>query len=511
MERSQSSRLAWPQKICFYLLISIICLPNALANSTTISKENTYTLCFISLNNAEEFTYTKSELDKRSQEESNLVPLELKDSSLKLNVVELQAVGEYPIVTIQKAIRDNHCHGLVLSGHHRKQGFDGNLVPGYLPTHELLSLSCQEDSQKWFKNVKHLWLQGCATGLSNKQSIPVFADTFRIIFPNATIYTWSGSAPSRVAPKTIPYHFLNLEILYNKQSPETKVSWSELLQRFFSEEDNSSKMQAWRNLRYSGKSKWHGIYNYGAKAKPPLTEKELTSRSAVCSLASSTQIETIFDAYNSLLSTQTSAIQFLPLLLEFARSRAGINATVNSSIFKKALNKRSVTTLKRIYDNETGNPLNRLRALNLALFASENVAISDAEAATLVENALIEISNLSSHWDSVEKKHYRWETYRELFFLTTDHNRRYFNPTDLDVVKGAETLSALIKVIIEVAPPNRASFIVKISEHEDFSPSLRRELTPMLALVSPLERKAIRRKIEQIQSVRTRSRIPASE
>ncbi len=192
-----------------------------------------FTLCFLSLNNPEESAQAKKFFADKA-----------------LKVVELQPRAEYPIVALQKAIKTAHCDGLVLSGHHRKQGFEGKLVPGYLPTHEVLTLSCMESNKEWFRSVKHLWLQGCATGISQKQNIPIFADTFRSIFPNASVYTWSGSAPSRVAPKTIPFHFENFRRIQSISKTDIGLNgWPGTIKNFFSQKNTQSR-NAWTKLAY---------------------------------------------------------------------------------------------------------------------------------------------------------------------------------------------------------------------------------------------------------------------
>lgn len=482
----------------FLALCTVIYTHSTVAAEALEPQRSENTLCFFSLNNPEEFSEAKEFF---------------KDKSLK--VIELLPQAEYPIVAFQKAIQEAHCDGLVLSGHHRKQGFEGDRVPGYLPTHEILALSCAENNMEWFRSIKHLWLQGCATGISQKRNVPVFADTFRSIFPNASVYTWSGSAPSKVAPKTIPFQFENYRRLLSGASEDESSEaegqpWSAVISSFFQSE-LKDQGKAWTKLRYSKRDRWKGIYNHGAKTFPPFNASTANqnARNAVCDLANARGTEQTRKVFNQLLSNRDLTKRFLPLLLEHVRNsrdRGDVFALENPPL---GISKAAIQNLSAIYKNDTGNPLTRLRAGNLAGFLKLDNFYIESVSRTIAENALLEISSLSYRWDSVEQKHYRWETFRELFLSSKDHGRRIFTPVDTKHISGSDSLIAMLKTLIEINPENIPGFLVMVSKHDDFSATVRRYIMPLLALISPLERKAIKQKIKEIQSLRSRERIPA--
>ncbi len=489
-----------PLQIGLFAVTALLLFP-IIAFSFDESKPNNHNLCFLSMNNPKEFSQTKeffSELKKAKSIET---------SSSTLEIIELQSVGEYPIVSLEKAIQNHECNGLVLSGHHRKQGFDGNLAPGFLSTIDLLTLACREESKDWFNDIDHLWLQGCATGISQKRNIPIFADNFKIMFPNATIYTWTGNAPSRVAPVTIPFHFENFRQLLQKESGTDNLpSWDHSINSFFTNTKKKSSALAWQKLRYSNRHKWKGIYNKGAKSfLPKRSPSERTkTQNAVCRIALSPTKEDLLQSIYAFLKSKREATTFLPLLLEFVRSIGPEKLQESRALLNSKNKKASSTMLQNIIKNDIENPLTRVRALNLFSLIIDDISIDKEILQTITYNSLLEISQLPKSWDAVERKHYRWETFRELFLSEKYSSNRLVLPSQVSLVKGSEALIALMEVLLEVNPRNMTSFVLRLSSHSDLTPSARNYLVPLLALVPPFERGIIEKKIKENRIVRLR-------
>src|SRR3989338_2373347 len=109
-----------------YLAIILGCALGAKAQATTAAPTPIFRLCYFSLNNQTELKAARALARKHP------------GGSGKLVVEEELPYGEYPddgfLAMIQRRPR---CDGLVLSGHHRAQGFEGIRVPGYLPTESL--------------------------------------------------------------------------------------------------------------------------------------------------------------------------------------------------------------------------------------------------------------------------------------------------------------------------------------------------------------------------------------
>src|SRR3989344_543880 len=122
-----------------YLAIILGCALGSAAGATTAPPRPVFRLCYFSLKNQTEL--------KAARELARQNP----GASGKVIVTEELPYGEYPDEGFLAMIaRRKRCDGLVLSGHHRAQGFEGIRVPGFLPTEKLEAWSCSDDHGEWF-------------------------------------------------------------------------------------------------------------------------------------------------------------------------------------------------------------------------------------------------------------------------------------------------------------------------------------------------------------------------
>ncbi len=208
-------------------------------------------LCYFSLNNEKEFKVMKKFSTKLN-----------KLSTTKINITEYQTKGSAPNKSFKEMIESGaECDGLVISGHHTG-AFGGKRASGSLGIDYLEKLSCNPKYKKFFENINALWLQGCRT-LGGKISPDTYQDTadyhtnrvgnvleedhlnqsfaelnmefsatldqdnplssrYLRVFPGATIFGWTASAPGKNAQSqfSIPFHMAHMSRLINKDSFE---------------------------------------------------------------------------------------------------------------------------------------------------------------------------------------------------------------------------------------------------------------------------------------------------
>lgn len=196
-------------------------------------------LCFFSLNNPWEY--------RRMRWFTNAIN---KHSPIKIKVSEFQMMDADPVESFMQVLRTGvRCDGIVLSGHFTDEYY-GDRADGDLTLEDLEELSCKPGFSEWFSQVNALWLQGCNTiknsdknkdvddddrvsgsplGLMSKMVDPSdmedtiedmydllmentnednFAVHFQRIFPQATVYGWTNTAPGEKAgsDRSLPYH-----------------------------------------------------------------------------------------------------------------------------------------------------------------------------------------------------------------------------------------------------------------------------------------------------------------
>ena len=216
--------------------------------------KNTH-ICYFSLNNEKEF----KEMKKFSKKLNAVSPR-------KITVSEYQTKDSDPSKSFKKMIQSGvKCDALVISGHHTGS-FGGQRSNGSLSIDFLEKLSCNPKYQKFFENIKALWLQGCRTlgtgeirGLAQQvedleeldQEVPEenadghmnrvgalldedfleqsledlnvefsatldqdnpLSSRYLRVFPRAAVFGWTKTAPGEKSQSefSIPYHIANL-------------------------------------------------------------------------------------------------------------------------------------------------------------------------------------------------------------------------------------------------------------------------------------------------------------
>lgn len=196
-------------------------------------------ICFFSFNTSSEYVQLKrmvTQLNEASNAELSVTEYQMLDSDPYDSFVNLLKTGK-------------QCDGVVLSGHHTDE-FYGERSDGDLEIEDLEELACEPRHEKWFSNIKALWLQGCNTvkaGVNNtdldedelitgspiqhmqrlldpsdmEESVDDIRDLlyentneenlvndYMRVFSGATVYGWSFKAPGEQAgaQKSIPYH-----------------------------------------------------------------------------------------------------------------------------------------------------------------------------------------------------------------------------------------------------------------------------------------------------------------
>ena len=321
-------------------------------------------LCFFSLNNQTEVTAVRE-----------IVNL---DESTQVEVKEYVAYGDIAEEAFQKmAASGEHCDGLVISGHHRLKGFEGSRVPGYFPTTSLEKISCSPGLEDWFSRVRAVWLQGCATGEREGEDATGIAKKFRHLFPQAMVFSWSGSAPSRLAPVTIPYQLENFARLDGiRDANKTKA-----LRRILSGSADNAAMEAWKMLRISKHDGFQGISKPSAQAYPPLSQEVLAGGLSAknarrCSLVRDSKRVDRQGAIQEILVSPHSISENIELLEQevltaqnYPEYSQNLSQTIHKSLSENIspiLANRSVPLWKkiatyRIYLNTGGQPNPRLK------------------------------------------------------------------------------------------------------------------------------------------------------
>ena len=210
-------------------------------------------ICYLSLNNTLEYQMMEAMAEQIS-----------KATGKTIEVEEFMTKGARPSEALEKKIQEGvSCDGLVISGHHTGR-FGGTQARGSLKIDFLEELSCNPDYQNWFEQINALWLQGCRTvgasiesiGLPLEQFSASDQHTLRVgselnqdglteqnlrtlnidftstldkdnplssrylrIFPQASIFGWTGSAPGKKArsERSLPYHIAHLIRLKNPE------------------------------------------------------------------------------------------------------------------------------------------------------------------------------------------------------------------------------------------------------------------------------------------------------
>lgn len=212
--------------------------PRALLNPEELDDAEAH-LCFFSLNNPWEYRRMRWFADAIN-----------KHSPIKIKVSEYQVEDDDPEDSFLRVIRSGvRCDGVVLSGHFTDEYY-GDRASGDLTLDDLEEMSCRPGFSSWFAQVKALWLQGCNTIKYNTHNEDVddddrisgsplpfvsrlidpedmedsaedihdlllentnednYALHFQRIFPEATVFGWTDSAPGEKAGShySLPYH-----------------------------------------------------------------------------------------------------------------------------------------------------------------------------------------------------------------------------------------------------------------------------------------------------------------
>ena len=314
-------------------------------------------ICYFSLNNEHEFTEMEHFTNKIN-----------KHTSQALSIQEYLTEGDNPEESFKKMVEsDVHCDGLVISGHHTG-AFGGKRSSGSLSIDFLEQLSCNPKYQNWFSQVNALWLMGCrtlGTGeiVSNEEENSADYHTQRVgavlredhleqsiadlniefsatldqdnplssrylrIFPEATVFGWTKSAPEEQAGSqySIPFHIAHISKLMNdppvfpKDSP-LKSRWNEksttqylnsitgVLSGKTDLTCQQKAVQAWKDHgKVQNQKREYGFYNPDLNAYTPLATHDaiLTEVRLLSCLLKNTEGETFRQTLDEVLKNPT--------------------------------------------------------------------------------------------------------------------------------------------------------------------------------------------------------------
>lgn len=446
-----------------------------------------FRLCYFSLNNQTEFQAARDFVAK--------LP-ELKNRVL---VEETLPYGEYPAAGFQNLLTSRpRCDGLVLSGHHRAQGFEGVRVPGYLPLTQLEKWSCEADHSAWFRDVKAVWLQGCATSSSADQAL---AERYARIFPNATIFSWSGSAPSRVAPKTFPFHIKNLARLTNPETPNSAQALLSLLRGNAGEPGRD----AWLRLRKSDGKEFHGIFNQSAQAYAPFSARTdgrdaaNAALSARCALKRDSKVTERLQGARALLTSPALFLENAETLrteLRLAESHPAYATELRTE-----LRERLPAFVGHAIMHGTGDDKyvsERFSAYRLYLeLGYARVARWEKRLRSILHLAL---ARSRRGLDHVERKHL-YEKMLTAALADLPRGGQILAPSDFTIVRSNDALQAVLRTLIASRPANSAAILTAITRNPNADAESLHLVAVQARVLGPGLRQAI------VEGIRTRANV----
>ncbi len=398
------------------------------ANAQTAWSKD-FHLCFFTMNNAKEYRVAK----KFFQKITKTYP------KLRFHVKEFLPYGEYAQSGFRKLLDEEHpCDGLVLSGHHRAQGFEGERSVGYLPIQQLERWSCSERYRPWFHGIKAIWLQGCATGAPSWEEKGNFTRAYQLIFPNATLFTWSGSAPSGVAHKTIPYHIKNLETFSQK-------SESVAIKNLFLGKDRTTGKEAWLALRHPvSNEKFFSIHNKTAQSFLPRSgangERELT-----CTLSRNSTVEERFSKIRNLFHKPEIFRRQMGRILSELNLAKKKYPSYYRILIEELSSPRNMATFEKIWNKKMGIT-ERLQFYHF--YVGINQVHNKKWKYYLQKKALQVFSSTLKHLDHVERKHWRRKV-SEILLTKFEDNTILLDPNNLKTIENNEALLALLKAMFQ--------------------------------------------------------------
>ena len=452
-----------------------------------------FQLCFFTLNNEQEFKATQDMVSRiRSQ-----------SPELKITVRELFPWGASPSDQFEKIFRKNiKCDGLVLSGHHRSQGFDGKRTSGYLPIVNLERWSCHPKYSEWFQQIKAVWLQGCATSKRTADSTEMLSHQYSKIFPGAMIFAWSGNAPSRSAPKTIPYQIANLSKILSKKGP--KVNFKQSLSYLLAGSHAKASTRAWHLLRYSTRSRSFGIYNHSAQAFLPFTTvgspEEIESLQMSCALKNSSLANVRLSHVDRILTVEKILWDNAELLMKESRF-LNENNPEYSREFKERLSqsKEIGEVLEKRINSKSIGILSKIALYRLYIFAGNDRNIGWEF--VLRQEAILGFESVPKGFDRVEKKHYLWRIARALL-TPFSGGVSLISASSASKLKNSDSILALLKIAIQIHPPITPKLLVAIARNPNSDRRILKELQWMFRAYQPLGHSEVRNLIQSKQVVK---------
>ena len=432
------------------LYFSFLFLPLAYstkAEAKYTAEEKPMNLCFFSLNSLKDFAAIRNILKNMDS----------------IRVKEWLEVGGYPQQSFMQLLESGEkCDGLVISGHHRSQGFDGQRSHNFLSIEQLERWSCDPQWNTWFQHVKVLWLQGCATSRRQNEDDMSFAHRYAKVFPNAALFAWSGSAPLKSSYLTIPYQFVNLKkILHEK---DMKKALIDLLKG----KHIGEALLAWKKLRNRSSRKYFGIWNHTAQAFYPHfnSRKNIEIHESTCSLLNPSPTKKRFFDIQKILSSKPKLMANLDFLLQELKSSEKKPETyllyqkelkeilAKSILYKKIL-------LKTIY-NKKYSPLKKVRLYRLHLYAG-NKSNKDWEE-TIKTELLRALNNPFQYYDRVELKQYNNRLILSLI-EKLPNNKYLFKSEDFMKIKQPKALSAMLRIIGMISHSKKTRLLYALSNN----------------------------------------------
>lgn len=422
--------------------------------SPALAEKKQPRICYLSFNNEKE----RSELQKKL--------------GASASVLEFVKYGDRAHESAKRLLESGeHCDGVVLSGHHRLTGFEGTRVVGRMAVENWERWTCSAKHGPWFEKVKVVWLQGCATGSSDeKLSQNDLLKRYQAVFPNALILAWSGSAPAKVAPQTIPIHLDNLGALL--QNPNS-------LQALFSGKYLEQSLAAWEALRfYAGNKKNYsqalqGIGNRTALGLLPFQEQPQAKsyRRAACELEKDSSVQARIAALEELLRLPAHTAAGLRLLNReikeanlpnYKAALATIKRNQLQSLIQQPLLDRKLSEILEIaalYRNQ-----NELNALQSATFESK--------LATIIQRAL---QNRKVKLDEVERKYHYGQL--ALAALSPLPSRAILlQPAFYSTLKNTDAISAVLNALLQIGNEEKFRIIRALEKN----PALNRQQEKIL-------------------------------
>lgn len=411
-------------------------------------------LCFLSLN-----------------QESERVELERKlGSGTGVEVREYFEYGDRAHEAFLRLLESGEeCDGLVLSGHHRLGGFEGARAVGRLAIENLERWSCHPKYADWFRKIKNVWLQGCATSNRAENDQSELPNRYAHIFPNATVFAWSGSAPSRKAPSTIPFQVENFGILSaNKDS-----SFSDKLAKLLNGAEAEAALASWQAMHREKQGELRGIFNRTARAFAPLKDRS-DSPDAACVLENDSFADIrIRYIQSALLAPSPRLVTQLQREWKLSSPHPKYHQQLASLLRSISTNRLGSASQQKVW---TQVQLYRLR---LAAGGSADLKLEKQFSATIHR----ELARYQRSFDEVERKHHYGRLATAGIEPLPD-GRVLLSSPELSQLKNLDASLAILRTLIEHQGSSHYGLVQAMSKNPNLNLEARRVLDSILRVSS---------------------------